>query len=185
MEYKVCNECNVLKSVTMFYKDKNGKFGVRSKCKECDKKRHKDYYSENKEYVKDRIKIWKNKIKENGSLQYWNIRAGKINERAKKYNINQSINGKELMDLYEQQKFRCYYCNYKIIDSFHIDHYIPLSKGGNNTIKNIYITCDYCNLHKSDKIINNEEDYFKYIEQIYLNLYPKYYNKDNTEGRNK
>lgn len=56
------------------------------------------------------------------------------------------------------------------------------SKGGENNIKNITLSCPICNLHKSNKIFD-EYKYFKQIEKIYFKLLNKYGNKDNTEGR--
>lgn len=35
METKICGNCNKIKAVTGFYKQKGGKFGVRSICKVC------------------------------------------------------------------------------------------------------------------------------------------------------
>lgn len=35
MQTKICTKCNVEKALTEFHKDKKGKYGVRSHCKEC------------------------------------------------------------------------------------------------------------------------------------------------------
>ncbi len=36
-------------------------------------------------------------------------------------------------------------------NSFHIEHHIPLSRGGANTAENLTLTCPQCNLHKATK----------------------------------
>jgi hypothetical protein len=35
---------------------------------------------------------------------------------------------------------------------FHVDHIIPISKGGTNNINNLRLTCPKCNLSKKEKI---------------------------------
>ncbi|NLB85017.1 MAG: HNH endonuclease, partial [Acholeplasmataceae bacterium] len=43
-------------------------------------------------------------------------------------------------------------CNSKIIDNkYNIDHYIPISKGGEHTIDNLVISCEKCNKQKHAK----------------------------------
>lgn len=44
----------------------------------------------------------------------------------------------------------CYYCNVEFNDSIlkTIDHYIPLSKGGEHNMDNLVICCRYCNSKK-------------------------------------
>ena len=47
---------------------------------------------------------------------------------------------------------KCYWCNTKIIkNNYHIDHYVPLAKGGKHTIDNLVISCPTCNLKKNAK----------------------------------
>lgn len=50
---------------------------------------------------------------------------------------------------------KCYWCKCDINNkdrlSFHIDHYMPLSKGGLHTIDNLVISCPNCNLTKNAK----------------------------------
>lgn len=53
---------------------------------------------------------------------------------------------------YRAQKGRCYYCNQPLGDAYHVDHVIPLSRGGSNSPENIVIACPTCNLSKADKL---------------------------------
>lgn len=50
------------------------------------------------------------------------------------------------------QRGRCFYCHKKLGESYHVDHYIPLSRGGTNWPDNIVIACSWCNLTKGDRM---------------------------------
>ncbi len=52
---------------------------------------------------------------------------------------------------YERQKGRCYYCQKKVGKKYHVDHVIPLIKGGSNGPENLVIACPTCNQEKHDK----------------------------------
>ena len=47
----------------------------------------------------------------------------------------------------------CYLCNKPIDNDYHLDHIIPISKGGTDLIENIRPTHPLCNLQKGDKLI--------------------------------
>lgn len=50
--------------------------------------------------------------------------------------------------------FTCQYCGRKAPEVvFHIDHFLPKSKGGTNELDNLVLACDECNIGKRDKII--------------------------------
>jgi len=53
----------------------------------------------------------------------------------------------------EDPKVRCYLCG-KLIPKGHrhVDHIIPLSRGGKHTLSNLAIACDTCNESKCDKM---------------------------------
>lgn len=53
--------------------------------------------------------------------------------------------------LLEKQKGKCVVCKVSIKDGFHIDHIIPIAKGGMNVDRNVQLLCPPCNLAKSDK----------------------------------
>ena len=46
------------------------------------------------------------------------------------------------------QKSRCVYCKRSIKAKFHVDHIVPISKGGSNSPKNIQLLCQPCNQMK-------------------------------------
>lgn len=52
----------------------------------------------------------------------------------------------------EIQNNKCVYCKTDISITFHVDHIIPLAKGGTHEPNNIQILCPTCNLRKSDKL---------------------------------
>lgn len=50
------------------------------------------------------------------------------------------------------QEGRCWWCNKPFGSDFHIDHRIPLKRGGSNSAENVCISCAKCNRSKSDKM---------------------------------
>ena len=49
------------------------------------------------------------------------------------------------------QRGKCAYCKRNLGDEYHVDHIIPLSKGGYNWPSNLQLTCGPCNMSKSAK----------------------------------
>lgn len=56
----------------------------------------------------------------------------------------------DVVSIMAKQRGKCAYCKCHIRLSYHIDHIIPLSKGGSNWPANIQLTCPQCNLRKHD-----------------------------------
>ena len=51
--------------------------------------------------------------------------------------------------------YRCEYCrtpNAITAQAFHVDHIIPVSRGGPALLGNLCFACPHCNLHKGDRI---------------------------------
>lgn len=57
-------------------------------------------------------------------------------------------------EVLKRDKFRCQICGASQSDGvkLHVDHIMPVSKGGKTEMKNLRTLCDMCNLGKSDKI---------------------------------
>ena len=55
---KICSKCEKEKELNEFYKELNGRFGVRADCIMCRKKYKKEEYKRNKRYYQERSKKW-------------------------------------------------------------------------------------------------------------------------------
>jgi len=68
---------------------------------------------------------------------------------------NRYINEATQNQVRQRAKFLCEYCHaseqWQYV-SFTVDHVIPLTKGGANSIDNLALACFHCNRQKSDKL---------------------------------
>ncbi len=147
------------------------KYTINFTCVECHKERQKHTYINNsvsirnarkQRYYQDPDKAaastraWAkanpNKVRERHRVDYEkNSEAYKARAADRRMKIK-LIGGKYTKaDVHRQhviQNHKCYYCNIPYSTIFHIDHYISLAKGGDNSWNNIVISCPTCNLTK-------------------------------------
>lgn len=71
--------------------------------------------------------------------------------RALKAGANGTHTAEDIQAQYERQKGKCFYCQKKVGDNYHVDHVTPLSKGGGDGPENLVIACGPCNLAKHAK----------------------------------
>ena len=134
---KQCVKCSEIKPKSAFFKSKGNIDGYDNRCKECEKIRLREQrgYELTRARTPEEIKIRK-----------------KLNKHKRRFIEQQGkIKPKEIRELKEKQKDRCYWCYKDISKAYHIDHYIPLSKGGEHLIENIVLACPSCNMSKHDK----------------------------------
>lgn len=120
----------------------------------------KKYASENKEKVKlcnarryDKTKdIRRKQIKkwqaENSERYKELMRIGCLNRIARKRNAEGKYTIKDIRKLYDTQKGLCKVCNASLLDGYHVDHMLPLSRGGDNWSTNLQLLCPTCNMQK-------------------------------------
>ena len=63
------------------------------------------------------------------------------------------------------QRYKCAYCGKSLNEGYHIEHLIPLSRGGDNDEWNIVLLCPHCNMSKNSKTL---VEYALYIGDIGL-----------------
>jgi len=74
--------------------------------------------------------------------------------------VRENIRASSRWTILNRDGFRCYYCGRSSKDgaNLHIDHVIPLARGGMNDIGNLITACEQCNLGKStDRCLNEAE----------------------------
>lgn len=175
---KICPRCKRELPATSeyFHARKERKSGFRSKCKVCEseiesrrirpketKEHHRMRYLATREsYLQRRYAYYHEHIEEY-RLYYQRYRQTHIEQcKANGHNRrarNKAAPGKhtahDIKQQYLNQKGRCYYCAVKLGKGkrdYHVDHIVPLSRGGSNDPSNLVITCPSCNLNKKDKL---------------------------------
>jgi 5-methylcytosine-specific restriction endonuclease McrA len=95
--------------------------------------------------------------KQRNASRLWRLKNPERNKshhgkrRAKQRNAGGSYTADDLNWILKAQKGKCAYCRIKVGKKYHVDHIIPIAKGGSNNRSNIQITCVTCNLRKQAK----------------------------------
>jgi len=138
---KECSICKQTKPLAAFGAKTAILSGFRSCCKDC---RYELEKETNAKYV--------------ASIRGKLLSATRLGKRRERIytTANNTITPEELSELKAKQNNCCHYCGTTLNDSsprqVHLDHIIPLSKGGTHTIDNVVWSCAYCNLTKSNNI---------------------------------
>lgn len=81
------------------------------------------------------------------------LRVALHQRRAKRRNAPGRYTERDVALLLRSQKQLCWWCGKKVDpDNYHVDHRIPLSRGGTNYPENLCIACPTCNLSKHNKL---------------------------------
>jgi len=121
-------------------------FKWRNKNKEHEKERCKKYRKDNPEKIRATHTAWIKSHPEWRKIQDRNQRAKRRSKALGKLSLG-LVNR-----LLTRQKNRCAICRKSLKKTgYHLDHIIPLARGGKNVDSNIQLTCPKCNREKHDK----------------------------------
>ena len=109
------------------------------------KRRSAKWYEKNKESRKLTVLAWRAANREK-------CKAAKQNHRAKEL-AGGTHTAKDIASLFKTQKGKCAHswCRVLLPKSYHVDHVMPLARGGTNDRKNLQLLCPPCNLRKNAK----------------------------------
>jgi hypothetical protein len=111
---------------------------------EKNKIRSQEWRKKNPDYQKEYLKKYAIKNKERLSVIARNYKARKKKADGKHTK-------EDVAQIIKNQKGLCFWCNQKL-DKIHMDHYIPLKKGGSNNAQNLVASCPKCNQSKGAKM---------------------------------
>lgn len=165
---KQCSTCKEWKTATneCFSNKKSGPLGLHSQCKQCAYKSGRKWREANPERAKGHIREWKKKnpelVKEHSRKWYkenyrkWQDAnpekkaARNQKRRALKANADGTATAEQIKARFQYHENRCYYCGDNE-SGLHVEHRIPLSRGGSNWPSNLVPACPSCNLSKHTK----------------------------------
>ncbi|QWY83261.1 HNH endonuclease protein [Rhizobium phage RHph_X2_25] len=75
------------------------------------------------------------------------------NRRARKRGASGTHTKEDVAEILRKQKYKCAECGTSVrkVENRHVDHIMPLSKGGSNAKWNLQVLCPDCNLRKGAK----------------------------------
>lgn len=109
------------------------------------KERMRQYYQENRDKLLEyQHRYWKENPEQ--------LRVISARRRERAIENGGTHTAADIKRQYKAQRGRCYYCGIKVGKVYHVDHVIPLARGGSNGPENLVIACPACNLSKSAKL---------------------------------
>lgn len=173
-ETQVCSRCGIEKLASEFHKGATKASGLSGWCKQCEhewrqykletrpefkatfmeqsNEWHRKKYQADKEWRAKKRTYISNWQQENRKLVRLYSRITQSNRRQRIRNNGGTHTVDDIQQILEQQAHRCYWCLKPLGESWHIDHRIPIAKGGTNNPNNLVISCPFCNTSKGSKL---------------------------------
>jgi 5-methylcytosine-specific restriction endonuclease McrA len=169
---KRCCSCELEKSLEQFNKDKNKKDGRSYRCKDCNAKSAKLWREKNPEKFKESLRsgYLKNREKRLDAARSWRNEnketKREYNRKRKSLLRNGSAESFTDAQVISEYGNLCHICSTEIDMNaprwtaqegwefgLHIDHVVPVSKGGPHSIDNVRPSHAICNLRKNDVVL--------------------------------
>ncbi len=163
-----CKTCLINKYPESFSQDKRSALGFQVSCKSCEKEyrqtnklRIQNLRNENEKYLTKQREYYLNHKEQinHYKRQRYSTEEGRLKvlavnhaRRAKKISTSDgTVTYMAIKKLLLTQDYRCAISG-KPLDSYHIDHIIPLAKGGKHIINNIQLVLPEINMSKKDSL---------------------------------
>ncbi len=127
--------------------------------KYCTNKCNISHYRSSPDYAethRQNVKRWRDANPDKKSLSdkkwyYANLDKVAAKNHKRRTAGDRHFTSEDISNKLLEQLGLCYYCCTNISNSYHVEHMIPISRGGGNEPENIVLSCAFCNLSKGSK----------------------------------
>ena len=89
-------------------------------------------------------------------------RTSRANRKARIRLAEGGFTSEDIKQITDEQNGLCFWCG-TVLQEYHIDHLVPIAKGGTNYPDNLVISCPTCNVSRGAK---PEEEFREYLAFI-------------------
>jgi 5-methylcytosine-specific restriction endonuclease McrA len=149
---RICTRCLHYQPLSSFNKSILRHDGFRSACKTCHAREQRKQNTEKPELLKARNERYK-------TAHPFRVDVHHANIRAKRCGALSTITAQEWEDKVRSLNFVCQLCGVittldrQQFNTLSLEHVLPLSRGGANTIENAVPACTACNQSKSNRTL--------------------------------
>ena len=140
--HKTCHTCEVLIPRLSFGSHP-------TICLVCMAARARDYRERHPDKVRAAFKVWSDRT----DPTYFVLKEAKRRRRIEE-NGKFDVSRRDLSRLMHRQRHQCAVCQASLVAASHLDHVIPVSRGGRHSIGNFQYLCPPCNLRKSNMFMS-------------------------------
>jgi 5-methylcytosine-specific restriction endonuclease McrA len=137
-----CSKCRAWKPIDEFVKGVLGR--PHSHCKPC----NSEWFAERRGTDPEKRKLYRPAYKLTEEQKRENKRAMNHMQHQARRAAGPKPHKTDIQSMMCRQDARCAYCRELLSGTFHIDHKMPVSRGGGNDLENLHITCARCNMIK-------------------------------------
>lgn len=162
---KKCTYCKQVLPADKFSKNRSRLDGLHNVCRDCNSEYERDYRKSNWDELSEKrrrrerlnpemVRARRHRWEASHPEQHRAIRNAIFRKRyARKVASNGQHSAKDVELQFQSQKGLCWWCGLPLDpNNYHVDHRIPLAKGGSNDARNICIAHPKCNQEKHNKM---------------------------------
>jgi 5-methylcytosine-specific restriction endonuclease McrA len=165
---KPCSKCETVKPLEAFKAQTTGKFGRTAACRDCENARRRANHAADPEKERQRLRAkyaadpargrsysrqWRDSDRDRARAV---SRKAEAKRRALKLDATTGdVDEAALLDAFGS----CYLCGHELGEDTHLDHVVPLSRGGGHCMANLRPTHATCNLRKGDRLVSELDWY--------------------------
>lgn len=150
---KFCTGCKEHKPVSEFQRTTQSRDGLKWRCSACHSQQNRTIYNRNVKREREKRRLYRENNQER--VRQYAV-DGERRRRARKMNVESTLTRTQWERILRRYGYRCLACGSS--ENLTIDHVVPISKGGEDTERNVQPLCGSCNSSKGVRVMNFRDD---------------------------